>query len=447
MLVRKALQVAASALLLAMLSSCTAMPGGARLDHDGPFEATRAFHGLVPAKEDGPGESSTRYIFVVHGMGATHEGYSTPLLEAIKALGYRAEEGQWVKVALPQTFTVEGEAFGCDGRASAPCVYSTFGRYRLDRFTAGAGLDASRVVVVTYYWDESMAALQSPFLQRDLDTRGGAALNTGLKHQIIDRGFGDATAYLGEAGGLARLGIEGAICAMLKDAAGKPVPVEQGQSRCRFADLTPEDAAAFKQIDYSFVSFSLGSRMLYDVLSSTQAASDGDVQARAGLALRTRNFFMLANQMPLLGIGKVKVTPPTATVSVTGDQGPVFVPVAPEEADGCRENFFVRSGCRRGPGATSDVAGVTPIADGLEVVAFHDPEDLLGFRASGGIRDAGATRFVEVSNRNTPVWLGVFADPAKAHATELTTSARNLILCGASSDVHGALRAGECVSH
>jgi hypothetical protein len=435
-----------------LVSGCTALPGGARIEGKGPFVATDPFHGLIPATTDAPTQSKTRYIFVIHGMGETKEDYSERLLKAIADLHYEPSKipapSGWREVALPQAYKVKGDALNCpDDVLTPPCRYTTFGKYRFDRFEAGSGADTRKVIVVTYYWDAAMAALQTPFLARDLHDHGSAAINTGLKHKVIDLGFGDATAYLGEGGGLARQGIEGAVCAMLKDAAMRPLPASDA-SHCRFSDITEEDAAAFKAIEYSFVSFSLGSRMLFDVLSGVQSASSapGETTARIGLAVRTRNFFMLANQMPLLGIGRVSVTPVKAAPSATSDQGPSFVPGVSAPQAGCGGDFFSRAGCRRGDNATSDSAGVTPIADGLEVIAFHDPEDLLGFRASGGMAGMGSTRFTEVRNRNAVVWLWLFANPADAHAAELEhTTARNLILCGATSNTKGRLKPRSCV--
>jgi len=385
-------------------------------------------------------------------MGATEEGYSRPLIDAITALGYRHSPGVWRDVPLSTPYRVDGDALTCSaGDKDPPCQYATFGKYRFDRFEGGANGDKRKVVVVTYFWEASMAALQKPFLARDLEDKGSAAINTSLKHNVIDLGFGDATAYLGEGGQLVRQGVEGAICAMLKDAAGHAPPPGDGGSLCRFAELTEGDTAAFQAIDYSFVSFSLGSRMLFDVLSGDQVqpgagSTPGETTARVGLAVRTRNFFMLANQMPLLGIGRVSLTPAKDPASATSDQGPSFVPGVSDVPRGCGDDFFSRAGCRRGRNATSDITGVTPIADGLEVIAFHDPEDLLGFRASGGMADQGTTRFIEVRNRNAAVWLGLFANPAAAHAAELRhTTSRNLILCGASSDARGKLKPSACI--
>jgi hypothetical protein len=155
------------------MSGCTALPGGARIDGPGPYSASRQFHGLIPAIGDAPTQSKTRYIFVIHGMGATEEGYSKPLIDAITALGYRHSPGVWRDVPLKTPYRVDGDALTCSsGDKDPPCQYATFGKYRFDRFEGGATGDKRKVVVVTYFWEASMAALQKPFLARDLEDRG-----------------------------------------------------------------------------------------------------------------------------------------------------------------------------------------------------------------------------------------------------------------------------------
>jgi len=292
------------------------------------------------------------------------------------------------------------------------------------------------VVMFTYYWDADLAALQDPFFAEDLKERH-AAINGALKRDVVDLGFGDAAAYLGPAGSLVREGIEGAVCAMLRDAASSAQPA----GACRLADLGAAETNAIRGVEYSFISISIGSRMLYDVLSapspptteSPAALAAGEPTAVRALAKNTRNFFMLANQLPLLALGEVTVSDASRAEAgfTSGDEC-----AAPR-------NFFKAAACERRtrPGELSSNLGQ------LEVVAFHDPDDLLGFRASGAMAkpDQNGVRFIEVSNRNTPVWLGMLAMPQDAHATEMKHAASaRLILCGAQLQDGGRLKAQDC---
>ena len=369
---------ACGALAAMALAGCTALAGGARLESAPATTSGKvAFHGLLPAQED-PGGSRVRYVFVIHGMGDTAPTYSDDLLAAI-AGRYRHAAGEaYAPVTIDPAFKVSSEAFACTSDAP-PCRYDHFGELKVDRYEG----NGRRIVVFTYFWNDDLWKIQEPFLHADLESDSAAALNNSLKHNTIDRGFGDAAAYLGPAKQLVSAGVERAVCAMLRDAASglanPPAP-----KPCAFSELTAADAQGFGKIDYSFVSFSLGSRMLFDVLSP-QTGTTGDALARSGLAARTRSFFMLANQLPLLGLGDVTVTREPRT-SATSD-APIVMPVSGATTTGpCSRSFFSAAGCLHGKGAsTSDVAGFTPLAEGLEVVAFHQPEDLLGFRASGGL--------------------------------------------------------------
>jgi hypothetical protein len=67
------------------------------------------------------------------------------------------------------------------------------------------------------------------------------------------------------------------------------------------------------KVQFAFVTHSLGSRMLYDVLAPRQ--EDGTVSpaapgtARAALQQKTDVVYMAANQLPLLALGQLQVGP------------------------------------------------------------------------------------------------------------------------------------------
>jgi hypothetical protein len=380
-------------------------------------------------------------------MGATEPNYADRLLAGIAAGGYRhTTKVDYVDVALPKLYRVRGEAVACTGaETSPPCAFTSFGRYAVDRFEKTVGNTVQRVVVVTYFWNDSMAELQRGFLQRDRTSRTGAKLNTTIKRNLIDDGFGDATAYLGEAGRLARLGIAGALCSMLRDAAD---PFSHDGRICNLSELTDDVLSRSAQAQYSFLSFSLGSRMLYDVLSAMREPATGTSilppKAFARFVARTHNFFMAANQMPLLGIGSITVREQSAAA-------PRSMFSTESVVSGCDGGFFNVVACVRSRkaagsiGAASALSGENVLSDDLQVIAFHDPADLLGFRASGGMQSTQGIDFVEVAHRNTPVVLGLLALPTSAHAKELERrDSLALILCGGHADASGKLHADSC---
>ncbi|WP_339933560.1 hypothetical protein [uncultured Brevundimonas sp.] len=421
-----------------LAAACTALPGGARIDPSVVPAGSVAFDGLLEADSGPRTEGSTRYIYMVHGMGNTSRDYSKHLFERMVDQGYNRTGGQdWVRAKLSTPLIVESEATQCRGVTAPPCRYESFGEFRTDAFSKGR----QRVVVYSYYWHADLDLIQAPFMAADIaEGQDRSLLIRGIKENTIVMGFSDAAAYLGPANRLVREGLAVGLCAMLREAAGRPARTQNGAVACDLTTLTTDDAQRFGQAEFGFVTMSLGSRMLFDTLADHAAASDPVLPA---LARRTRYFYMLANQLPLLGLGGVQVTEaPTTGPNADGGAGlPSFGP--PPRPRGF---LAYMADVRGAAGVTSDASGPPPVTDSLDVVAFHDPEDLLGFRAGAGFADLRpSVRFIEVWNRNAPVYLGLVADPRKAHATELEhdTSAR-LILCGARADANGRLTPLTC---
>jgi hypothetical protein len=421
--------------LLLLVSGCTRLAGGARLDDPG-IGTPREFPGMLPADVPPDASPRTHYLFVIHGMATADPDYSRPLLEAIEKQGYAWNvKGGYVPVALLHPLHVSGEALNCqDAQDSPPCTYNTFGRVKVDRLERQGAAHAA-VVVFTYFWHDYMALLKTAFLGKDRSADTGALINTKIKRELMDDGFGDATGYLG-ARTLVRQGIEGALSAMLVDASGS-LDTNTGTSRWQLSELDDEQISRVAKMDYSFLSFSLGSRMLYDALSDFDTESEA--VSNLIFAARTKSFFMAANQMPLLGLGEMTVT----------DQRHEAVSVFSTMGENCSVGFFALAACLREQ-KSGPIPQLLPpgfvLSANLEVVAFHDPADLLGFRATGGLLDPKGTRFVEVRHRNTPVILFLLAWPPSAHATELEhDDSLLLILCGGTANANGRLQASRCL--
>jgi len=463
---------AAAVLCGLMISGCTTGSGMARLENPSDIPANGgevAFPGVLtdPAKASRP---EVRYIFHTHGMGMTDAEavLIEPVTVALQAAGYTREtnlaETTWIEAPTARRYEFRGEALSCEGGAAPqkPCRYDDFGQYRIDRFLHADG--KSRVVVYSYLWHEDLWSLQKPFLAHDLDglESGFAGWTSGslsgvLKTRIVNEGLSDVAAYLGPAGKPLRDGMSSAVCIMLREAAGRPVTTDDHNSSISLSPskcLGEADDEALKRRNarISFISHSLGSRMLFDVIgagdSNTMAPSEG-LKALSGA---TDTFFMAANQLALLGVSR-GVTPVEAQIqglskeaqriedSIRQDcpgNAPSFLTV------GCRVQSMAASKeieqnvqkdcpaellapemarCRETSAAATRAKFRAALQKGrtLWVVGFFDPGDVLGYSLMGGRTGQAPAdiRFISVLHRNTPQILGLGSNPLSAHDAEL----------------------------
>jgi hypothetical protein len=446
------------------------------------------------------------------GMTNARSVLIRPVTLALQQAGYTLEttpkEPIWDDAPTAKVHEFEGEALSCEGSAAdrPPCLYDHFGQYRVDWFLHADG--KRRVVVYSYLWHDDLWRLQRPFLAHDL-----AGLQTGfagwtagsltreLKTNIVNEGLSDVAAYLGPAGGALKEGMSSAVCIMLREAAGRPVTTAEHNSAISLSpsdclDETSADSLLERGARISFISHSLGSRMLFDVLSApssgktpTEANRTPGTPTKALVATRkaTDTFFMAANQLSLLGIAEVK-GPQATSPGVTGT-GPPAVREAP--VPGCPKSLpgFLTADCRApkdsetrkaqksGMSMTAQIAFDAPRP--LKVVGFFDPGDILGYSLVGGRTGQGPTdiSFISVLHRNTPQILKLGSNPLEAHDNELaletlpapgagqsrphqappyprdrptevfkSPNALAMIFCGATSDPQGRLIPGKCLS-
>jgi hypothetical protein len=484
----------AIALGLLALSACTALPGGARIENYAADEARPAFGGLLLGVDEPAPSRKIRYIFHIHGMGLTardpfHDGLFNRLVDA----GYTLQPGSsdaWLPSPLPQAVTVQGEGLNCgapwrdsvpapkppsrpaeDAEVAKPCEYASFGSYRVDRLVrAGTG---DEIRLYSYFWHRDLWRMQEPYLRLDMSPAGrqgrGGVTNL-LKYNTVDGGLSDASAYTGPMGDLVRAGVGSTLCIMMRDAAGPGATYAQsasnGLSTC-LDGAGPEQSRKFDETEFGFVTHSLGSRMLFDTLfpddPTVEAKIDAEVRAftvRSVLLKRTRSVYMAANQLPLLATGRVTtISAAPLPLDTTRGPGPMGVPPAAPPgpapapapaAEGCPtdEPFFTRL-CQAGARPTGAL-GVAPSSasfSNVEIISFHDPDDLLGFKASGGYRRVtDRLTFVDIVHRNTPQILWAFAVPTEAHDQELNRkSSLDLILCGGVASPKGQLKARDCL--
>lgn len=399
---------------------------GALTREDIVFRDTQdaAFAGVLrTAKEDNP-KGKRRYIFHTHGMGLTEacQGLIDPLNRALAARGYRSTgpRSAWLDAPTKTPHRIYGEALPCThDNQEKPCLFTSFGQYRVDRFEGPGG---DEVVVYSYFWHGDLWRVQLPFVQHDLKQNPGKFAKPAK--ELVDAGLGDAAAYLGEMGVPLREGMANTICAMLREAGGIQGPARPDGLESCLTEAQANEVAQMSDLQVSFISHSLGSRMLFDVLGSdTERNGRTPKPAQRALAAQTDTFFMAANQLPLLGPGRVR--------RETGD-------IQTQDRTACETlpNFLAYR-CE-----TARLAGESA----LDVIGFVDPGDLLGFRVSGGMTGQSypGIRFVNVRHRNAPqiLWLGTW--PSAAHDQELNEpSALALFLCGGVED-GGKLKPRAC---
>lgn len=457
---RKTVAGLAIVALSVLLGACTALPGGATLV-GGSAGERHLFRGLTQDRA-ATSEPARRYIFHIHGMGITGQEVFYQELRQLLSERYRhAEPVQgWSPANLDPAMRVNGELLDCNkpwvdhldtgnppAKVDKPCEFPSFGVYRIDRFWN----DQDHVVVLySYFWHRDLWRIQEPHLRADMQRHAGspAYLNSYLKHDTLDGGLSDAAAYVGPAGQLVRAGISSVLCAMARDAA-RPASAPRPESSAAMNSLEAcGDVIIPDTVQFGFVTHSLGSRMLYDVLAPR--APGGQVNpaalgpARTALIQRTDVVYMAANQLPLLALGRVDVE----QVRTGEESAP-----APSR-DGCTSAVSLLEARRRLARPTCPPAGSIPESAALndrdlQIVAFADPDDILGYRAGDaapiGDTAANGGAFIDIVHRNTAQIAWSLALPNLAHDHELKRrETQDMILCGARVARGGAVKPYPC---
>lgn len=159
------------------------------------------------------------------------------------------------------------------------------------------------------------------------------------------------------------------------------------------------------------VSFSLGSKILLDVLDRMRRQTSKEQALEAEFSSRIRLFFMLANQIPLLRLGELQGDS-TLTMQALEEK---TVEMRYELDRSLLEFIQARGNRKRSQQLQPADTGRAPW-----IIALSDPNDLLSYPIPRDLAQAYPNTFVNVSlsvSRRGYVipFVGTFTDPFKAH--------------------------------
>ncbi|WP_056178725.1 hypothetical protein [Pseudorhodoferax sp. Leaf267] len=205
----------------------------------------------------------------------------------------------------------------------------------IDRITVprpGGG----HVYVYRLFWDKTLwDAFEWPFVgyddnwYNDPEERRDspplrAADNSRLKRMVVTYGLTDAAAYMGRLGRLMREAVEAASCAVIAehtgaatrfaelDAAVGDGGTARSDQHVTAAQACTGSGAGDRSIAFGLVTHSLGSRVAFDVFTQDMTPALNSMLQRT--ANTTVEIYMLANQIPLIGVGRVAPETERATV-------------------------------------------------------------------------------------------------------------------------------------
>ncbi len=357
----------AGALAAGLLAGCAAPI----ISHDFPGIDSLPLQTATPNPASDPAR-----LFVIHGMTNHDPNYSDKLVEALAArLGLVEVEPTNKLIPVPGAVIVDGKPAAINLRAYA---------------LSANGAERLRVTALT--WSPLTAPLKHKQFSTD-DELPRVPINGAIKRDVIDDGLCDAVLYVGSYGEVMRRAVKMALCEFLDG---------------RFAN---DDCAApaSSRTPVAFIAESLGSSMLFDGIEALRKTP-----ARQSMLERTQLLFMFANQLPLLQLSDVK--PTSATFQAQASLAPVA----------SKLDRFLRSRMA----ARQAVVGGAPAAQApIEVVAFTDPSDLLSYPLEHD--NAPNDQVINVIYPVATRWLGLFANPLKAH-TGYDSDAKvlSLVVCG-----------------
>jgi|GEM_PF-6829189 len=401
-----ALSVIAIAALL--LASC----GGTRVTSSDNILDFRGLATLLAASQSEPSPKPAR-VFMIHGMKHQSREYAWPMIKAI----------------------AEQMNLSCNG--TTPCLPSlptpieidlpnSHGKARLDKYELTSTRSNQRnMEIFALTWSEMTQPIKkSALAEPNIGDR--VLFNAFLKDDIMIDGFGDAVLYVGTYGRIMGEAVKHALCYVV---GGTPQHIpNQGTPACN--SIPPARVVALRsdepQEPVAFISFSLGSMMLYRALedltarssergsSADKATDPGTIGAFTRLTASTDQVYMMANQISLLQLAALELAIEKSAegVSPGGGKATSAAVSTPPLINPMKmvRNALRGSGSGVTPKAVLDAAGPRK----LEIVAFSDPNDMLSFEFDTKKAEED-TRALNVYTEIASPWLGLVANPLTAH--------------------------------
>lgn len=264
------------------------------------------------------------------------------------------------------------------------------------------------------------AAARRARLPDDDYLRRIALLNRAVKDEVMIGGLTDAVLSVGPLGTAARDAIRQSFCIMAADALEEPRTDTYSGRRCR---LRPEMLGRFSNVatiaghlaghEFAVIAYSLGSFMVLDAIDELRL-SPGDFGLTAeGCQLLPPIFdgmpvYLFSNQIALLMTARPHFgCDPESTCTLVSELGG-------------RRFILPDSRLRSSLAESTDDRDVTPACRqrlGMDLIAFNDPNDIMGYRLPDFL--AGMPLFRNVVNvrvRNPGFRIpGILANPFAAH--------------------------------
>lgn len=241
-----------------------------------------------------------------------------------------------------------------------------------------------------------------------------ALLNALMKDDVMVAGLTDAVLSVGPLGAAARDAIRQSICLMAADALELP-PRPEDAPRCQLTKQTLDRfggadgvAAHLDTHEFAFLTYSLGSFMLLDSFDEFRLwpGDLGPPELTCRLMAPLLNdtpVYMFSNQVSLLLTAHPHFgCDPEGSCDLYGEFG--------------GRRLLLTDPRDRGPGGEENMSCHTETR--LEVIAFNDPNDIMGYRVPDFLTDSPLIkRVVNVRVRNPSFWLpGLLANPVAAHS-------------------------------
>ena len=316
-----------------------------------------SFNGLQSAMS----RSRTVCMLLVHGMGGYSVGDPETLIGSIRT--------QMHLQPVPTPATQEAT----DG------IDRNVGSLTRQDF---ASADGRVLRIYTLKWEPLTEGLKRQYLAYDASpasTRLRLRIFNDVKQSLMNENVPDVVLYVG--------GYRPVLQKAVRAALGR-IQRELGDN---------------KDYEYFFVTFSLGSKIVFDVVDEMD--NEANSTHRDEIVDKTASFFMLANQLPLLGLGNVDPATSQPSGQVAGYESMLR---------------FVRRKHRRQPSGETPSPESQPGGGELSIVAVSDPNDLFSYSIPPYVKQQFPATFVnaELSVAKTGYWIpteGYVINPMAAH--------------------------------